>query len=343
MVSGELVSIIIPIYNVELYLRECLDSVIGQTYTNLEILLVNDGSVDGSGDICYEYAGRDNRVKVIDKENEGLSVAREVGISQAKGEYFATVDSDDVLHEDYIRKMYDTIKRDDADICLCARKSFSESGETEFYLDRTLKETEQTSQPLLSREYFHYAREYQMSDSWNKLYRRGFVESAGVHFFLERQYNGTDLLFNHLLLLHCPKLCIVNEILYYYRIVPMSRVRRKNKPLQEGFHFIVEQLLGEAEKCGYGSEMKEQIHLIYISMIKYVTLDVAMECDKVGEMYTRFKTCMQKYTEFCAGNGFGVGVKPLIPRYLSVFYFLLRNRMTLGLCVFYEVRKLVRR
>ena len=95
-----LISIIIPIYNVEQYLRQCLDSVINQTYKNLEIILVDDGSTDNSGKICDEYAVKDNRIKVIHKENGGVSSARNAGIDIAKGEYIGFVDSDDYIEKD---------------------------------------------------------------------------------------------------------------------------------------------------------------------------------------------------------------------------------------------------
>ena len=98
-------SIIIPVYNMEQYLGECLDSVIGQTYKNLEIICVNDGSKDSSLDILKEYEKKDNRIKIIDKENDGVSMARNDGISVATGDYIIFVDSDDTIEPDYIEKI----------------------------------------------------------------------------------------------------------------------------------------------------------------------------------------------------------------------------------------------
>lgn len=95
--STPLISVIIPVYNVEKYLRRCLDSVIAQTYQKLEIICVDDGSIDDSGKICDQYAVRDARIKVIHQENQGLSAARNRGIDAADGEYIAFVDSDDYI------------------------------------------------------------------------------------------------------------------------------------------------------------------------------------------------------------------------------------------------------
>ena len=97
-----LISIIVPIYNVELYLRRCLDSVLNQTYTNLEIILVDDGSPDGCPQICDEYAAKDKRIAVIHKENGGLSDARNAGLDICKGKYISFIDSDDWVDEKYI-------------------------------------------------------------------------------------------------------------------------------------------------------------------------------------------------------------------------------------------------
>ena len=113
-----LVSIIVPIYNVEQYLRKCIDSIINQTYKNLEILLVDDGSPDNCGQICDEYAKKDDRVKVIHKENGGLSSARNCGIEHATGKYIAFVDGDDFVSKNYISNLFTIIKKYNADISL---------------------------------------------------------------------------------------------------------------------------------------------------------------------------------------------------------------------------------
>ena len=100
-----LVSIVIPVYNSKYYLKECLNSVITQTYENLEILLIDDGSTDGSSYICDNYAKYDSRIKVFHNQNHGVSYSRNYGINKANGIYLLFVDSDDVINEDYINKM----------------------------------------------------------------------------------------------------------------------------------------------------------------------------------------------------------------------------------------------
>ena len=114
-----LISVIIPVYNVEKYLRRCLDSVVAQTYRNLEIICVDDGSVDESGKICDQYAVRDARIKVIHQENQGLSAARNRGLDAAEGAYIAFVDSDDYILEDMYKKMLDKLLNYNVDLCVC--------------------------------------------------------------------------------------------------------------------------------------------------------------------------------------------------------------------------------
>lgn len=120
-----LVSVIIPIYNVELYLRDCLDSVIGQSYSNLEIILVNDGSLDRSVEICTEYAKKDMRLKIINKVNGGLSSARNIGLDLAKGDYISFVDSDDVINENFIKILISLLLNSEASISICDYSLFS--------------------------------------------------------------------------------------------------------------------------------------------------------------------------------------------------------------------------
>ena len=115
--ENKIISVIVPVYNVEKYLSECIESIIDQTYLDLEIILINDGSTDGSFDICKEYEKRDSRIKLIDKINGGLSSARNAGIDNASGAYLCFVDSDDCLEKDALMQLYQAISESDISIC----------------------------------------------------------------------------------------------------------------------------------------------------------------------------------------------------------------------------------
>ena len=117
----EKISIIVPVYNVEKYLKKCIDSIINQTYKNIEIILVDDGSKDSSGRICDEYIEKDKRIVTIHKKNGGLSDARNEGIKKATGKYLSFIDSDDYIEENMIGNLYKSIIENDSDISTCAK------------------------------------------------------------------------------------------------------------------------------------------------------------------------------------------------------------------------------
>ena len=114
-----LISVVVPVYNVEKYLEQCVNSIINQTYDNLEIILVNDGSKDKSPYLCDELAKKDSRISVIHKENGGPAETRNVGTEKASGEYIAFVDSDDWIHPKYIEILYNNLKENNAEISIC--------------------------------------------------------------------------------------------------------------------------------------------------------------------------------------------------------------------------------
>jgi glycosyltransferase involved in cell wall biosynthesis len=113
------ISIIVPVYNLESYLEDCLDSILNQTFRNIEVILVNDGSIDVSGFICDAYAKKDERVRVIHKEYGGVSSARNIGVKVAKGEFIGFVDGDDRIHEDMYKVLYDLCQKTNSDISIC--------------------------------------------------------------------------------------------------------------------------------------------------------------------------------------------------------------------------------
>lgn len=125
---SELISVVVPVYNVEEYLPKCIKSIVSQTYREIEIILVDDGSTDKSAKICDEAANKDNRIIVIHKENGGLSDARNKGIDVAKGKYISFIDSDDYIEPTYFEYLYDLLEKKHSDISICGFKYVSEKG-----------------------------------------------------------------------------------------------------------------------------------------------------------------------------------------------------------------------
>lgn len=130
--ENELISVIIPVYNVEKYLKECVDSIITQSYKNLEIILVDDGSTDRSGNICEQLSKSDKRISVIHKSNGGLSSARNAGIEASSGNYYMFIDSDDYIKEDMVEHLYRLMIKSDCDMTICNMIRFYDNGEIKF-------------------------------------------------------------------------------------------------------------------------------------------------------------------------------------------------------------------
>ena len=130
--NNELISIILPIYNTEKYLGQCLDSILNQTYTNFEVLLINDGSTDSSGIICQEYVERDSRFRYFEKDNGGVASARNLGLEHSEGTYITFIDSDDWVEQNYLDVLYTALKENDTDVAISTYKRFAQDGV--FYL-----------------------------------------------------------------------------------------------------------------------------------------------------------------------------------------------------------------
>jgi glycosyltransferase involved in cell wall biosynthesis len=173
---GELISIIIPVYKVEDYIRRCVDSILKQTYVNLEIILVDDGSPDRCGQICDEYAARDSRIVSIHKKNGGLSDARNAGLEICKGEYITFLDSDDWVEAEYIEKLYGMLKENNADISVC---NFIKTSKEDVEADASTAEikvftnVEALNQIENNADIQLYV---QMVVAWGKLYKRSLFD-----------------------------------------------------------------------------------------------------------------------------------------------------------------------
>ena len=212
---SELVSVVVPIYNMARYLPRCVDSVLEQSYKNLQIILVNDGSTDESLVICEEYARRDSRVEIINKKNGGLSDARNAGILSAKGEYIAFVDSDDYVHHQYIENMYLCIKRDNSDICICDLHSVNEGEEDLADISRKPALSDYPAEGLYSAEAAMiaiYNTKYYHVIACNKLYRRKLFDD--IKYPIGRLHEDEFVL--HRLFSSCNLVSIHPERLYYY-------------------------------------------------------------------------------------------------------------------------------
>ena len=212
----DLISIIVPVYSVEKYLGECIDSILRQTYENFELILVDDGSPDDSGKICDKYAERDERIKVIHKENGGVSSARNTGLDNAKGEYITFVDSDDIIDNRYLELMYKRIVEADSDMCFCRfdrleGNSFFKIKEGMFPPFCNCNNREQMAS-LLSR--FFTLKNNLLGSSCRILYKAKKIKG---NVFNEKLKIGEDLIYVIRCILKSETICSIKEELYHYR------------------------------------------------------------------------------------------------------------------------------
>lgn len=208
----ELISVIVPVYKVEVYLKRCVDSIINQSYQNLEIILVDDGSPDQCPQICDEYAKKDNRIKVIHKENEGLSSARNIGINVAKGEYIGFVDSDDWIALNMYEILYKVIKYFDADIACgeMVRVSDKEYKKNNYATDDYNFEIFDANE--FAEKYFRITSQETVYYAWNKLYKR----NVGKKIVYPQGLIAEDVEGFFYALVHSRRIVCINSVIYYY-------------------------------------------------------------------------------------------------------------------------------
>ena len=224
--KGELISIIVPIYNVENYLRHCLESIQNQTYQNFECLLINDGSSDNSAEICREYVEKDSRFRYFEKENGGVSSARNLGIERSKGQYITFIDSDDWVDSDYLELLYMKINEYNADLAVLTYKQYSMNDGC-FYLhvwEQDYYEKYYTGNELLNSLPNLENYDSTFNVSWGKLFKRNFLETAT---FNEQRIMGEDLEFNFKIFLQIKSCIYLNKALYNFRQHHLSTRARK--------------------------------------------------------------------------------------------------------------------
>ena len=215
--SKPLVSIIIPVYNVELYLSKCIASILAQSFTDWECILVDDGSKDKSGSICDNYALKDNRIKVIHQNNRGVSIARQVGIDNVCGEYSIHIDPDDWIESNMLEELYNKAKSDDADMVIC--DYFKHEGGVQQYINQrpNLLEPIKIIEQMLTTNM--YPQLY--GSCCNKLVRCSCFNSSDnlIRFEPDDLSLGEDLVFNcRLLMSTVHRVSYLNKAFYHYEV-----------------------------------------------------------------------------------------------------------------------------
>ncbi len=232
------ISVIIPVYNVEKYLRECLDSVINQTLKDIEIICVNDGSTDNSLEILKEYEKQDSRIKIIDKKNEGAAAARNLGLKSATGDYVIFFDSDDYMEFMALEKLYQNITDNNADISICKSYEFYDGDEekqiTEYAIKNNLLDNKTVFSP---QEVSKYIFQFCVGWPWDKLYRREFVLKNGLTF--QNLHHSNDTRFVLLSLACADKISITEDCLVNHRRHKSSLAETRTNNPDSYYHALI--------------------------------------------------------------------------------------------------------
>lgn len=285
-----LISVVVPVYNVEAYLEKCMASLLEQTYSNIEVILVDDGSTDASGDICDQYAEMDLRVQSVRlAKNSGVSHARNEGIRRAKGELISFVDPDDYVDKTILAFLYSSLVESKADISVCGVERIGFEANTPNFLD---------SPVLFSRDemFFSMLRHEILVGVVGKLFPLALVKKLSFH---EEIHFGEDLLFLYQLLQHIETACYMPDTLYYY-------VRRADSATQNLSHERY-YTLSYAYEYFYQESLKKfpqfafQLKLMIVNMnVRTAIKAVENRTVKGKQLYAYLKMFQEKVRKYCS-------------------------------------------
>ncbi len=300
---NNLITVIVPVYNVERYLPRCLDSIVHQTYEELEILLIDDGSTDSSGEICDRYAINDPRIHVVHQKNAGAGAAKNTGLRIATGEYLAFVDSDDWIEPDSLEYMHELMSENGSDIVHCC---FSLE-----YTDRSEEQITHTHRETVDRIEFlrRLTEDWTCALLWDKLFRRCLFNGV----FFEEGRVIDDEFFTYRGVMNANRILIDNKIVYHYR-------QRRSSATENPSHGdrIVRDKLDYLEKrkqiiSSVFPELKKDYNSNYLFMMLYMMDDPRITLNSIGEI----RKALGREWIKCIGSGEGIRADLKIIRLLT--------------------------
>jgi glycosyltransferase involved in cell wall biosynthesis len=288
-----LISIIVPVYNMQDYLTQCLDSLLAQTYKNLQIILVDDGSTDSSGKMCDDYAKKDARINVLHKQNAGLPAARKTGLEYAKGDYIGFVDSDDWVDKDFFSYLYNLIKKYKTDIAVCGPY-----GQYSKYLfmhpfKPFVLQTQQALCVSFNDKFFG-------GYVWNKLYKKSLWDNIQIPTFTMFE----DLFFTSQILPKTDKIVFSCKRKYHYRYrnTSISKDTFNNNKLN--YYYVVEAMLDKAKSNNWHTLHQQLIVLIFVATTRN-KIHLLLGKTKDAKLKDIIQNKFKKYAKECfAFNSF---------------------------------------
>lgn len=317
--NDSLISVIVPVYNVKLYLERCLECLRNQTYKNLEIILVDDGSTDGSGLICDRWAHIDSRFKVIHQPNKGVSAARNTGIRNCNGEYITFVDSDDIVTENMCQILYSCAKANKADLVI-GHYIYSEYKSISTNI--SVASNKNTSCTVLNqRSTLDKITDLKFKEGINVVAKLFKTSTAKKHLFKEGYALGEDQEYIFEIIKYCETICVSNAIVYYY--VKREQSATLTKPStenQEKLREIYNQII---KKEYYPIEFKNRLICFRISQCEMTIINSMVYYNDIDkEILTKCKDYIKKYCKDILNARFPIWkkIQILIAGYSPLLY-----------------------
>jgi len=270
---SDLVSIVLPIYNVERFLDKCVSSIVNQSYVNLEIILVDDGSPDNCPTMCEEWAKKDSRIKVVHKENQGLGMARNTGIEHANGKYIFFFDSDDYVDTSLVEKCIDAAKKHNTDLVWFSMSDVNENGEvkassastkTRYYTDNK-QVTDELLPELMSHDYRNGEPANFAFSAWSGMFSMDIIREHNLVFPSERQIISEDTYFLLQYFRYVNSAVTLDEILYFHYINTSSLTTTYKADRQDKNNYFFKVTLELIDSLGYCEEIRIRLCMLYHS------------------------------------------------------------------------------
>ena len=306
MKKKRLVSVIIPIYNIANYLQQCIDSLLNQSYSELEIILIDDGSTDRSPQICDENEKKDSRIKVIHKQNAGAASARNIGLDVAKGNYICFIDSDDYVKENYVEKLLYSLEMNNADVSVCSYQYLYKDAIEHEYMD-----------PLgvVSEKEFirRFLTDWKCGLLWNKMFKATLMRN--VRF--EEGHKIDDEFFTYKVIMNADKVVVINDELHMYRMrassVMQSTEINYERMLQDRFEYLTQRYLDVIKK--YPDLKKEYLENLVDNFIRLLS---DSRCNK--ECYDHMKQQIDGCRDWIKGTHINFFLKRAFKKALKAKY-----------------------
>ena len=284
----EMISVIVPVYNVERYIKQCLDSLVHQTYCNKEIVLIDDGSKDGSGSICDEYSSRYDFVKAIHKENAGLGMARNTGLENITGKYVTFVDSDDWVSDNLLEVLYNKFTTNNVDFC---KSGFQRVKNDETVVSVTQYKNEifkgdRAKNELLPRMVGSSPSQHDSVEMCvcGVLYNSEIIKSHGIRFPSERELISEDLVFNIDYMQYANGACTIDAVCYNYRVNNNSLTKSYRIDRYKASAYFYSEMEKKLKTLGYDDIVALRLKRMFFI---YVRMSIGQETREVSGLSSK--------------------------------------------------------